>query len=212
VREKRKKASCENKMSKLILPSPVVLASQSFDVDTSGVGPGGASIATGGTLSPLRFLVPANSTIKDSSIDVDILVTSSAVGVAFTLAPQLVFTDPDGLTDAVTYVMQPLSITPSSAQLMQYKLTIAFAQGAATLPNDLKPVLYYRAIGGQIDGSGAYNIDTGSYATGNSPTLTNTNRPRAITIQLVRVGGTSVTNVRYIRAVGYNLNMDNSTL
>lgn len=196
----------------MILPSPVVLASQSWDVDTSGVGPAGATLNTTGTVSPLRFLIPANATVKDSSIDFDILVTSSALGAAYTLAPQLVFTDPDGVTANVNYVMQPLTITPTTAQIVQYKLTIAFAKGAATEPNNLKPLLYYRAIGGQIDGGGAYNLDTGSYATGNSPTLANTDRPRAITVQLARVGGTSVMNVRYIRAVGYNLNMDNWTI
>jgi hypothetical protein len=199
-------------MSKLILPSPVVLASQSFDVNTSGVGPAGATLDTNGTASPLRFLVPANSTIKDSSIDVDIVMTSSAVAGNYTLAPQLVFTDADGLTDAITYVLPALTVNPTTAQVILYKLTIAFAQGAALLPNDLKPIVYYRGNSSTVDGASVASIETGSYATTNSPTLLNTNRARAITVQLVRTGGTSVTNVRSVRAVGYNLNMDNSTL
>lgn len=200
-------------MSKLILPSPVVLASKSWDVDDTGVGPAGATLNAAGTVSPLRFLVPANSTVKDSSIDIEILVTSSALAGNYTLQPKLVFTDPDGVGNAINYVMQAMTITPTAAQVAKFSMTIAFAKGASGAVDELKPVLYSRGVSSTNDGASVTSLDTGSYATGNSPTLTDTTMARAITVQLVRAGaGTSVMNVRYIRAVGYNLNINNWTI
>lgn len=202
-------------MSKLILPSPVVLASKSWDVDDTGVGPAGATLDTAGTISPLRFLVPANSTVKDSSIDIEILVTSSLLAGNYTLQPKLIFTDPDGVSNAINYVMQAMTITPATELVTQLFMTIAFAKGASGAVDELKPLLYMRGVSSTNDGTGAAvtSLNTGSYATSNSPTLTDTTMARAITVQFVRAGaGASVMNVRYIRAIGYNLNMDNWTI
>ena len=200
-------------MSKLILPSPVVLASKSWDVNDAGVGPVGATLNAAATISPLRFLVPANSTVKDSSIDIEILVTSSAVVGNYSLQPKLVFTDPDGVGNPINYVMQAMTITPSTEQVIQLFMTIAFAKGASGAVDDLKPVLYMRGVSSTNDGPNTVSLNTGSYATNNSPSLTDTTMARAITEQFVRAGGgTSVMNVRYIRAIGYNLNINNWTI
>jgi hypothetical protein len=199
-------------MSKLILPSPVILASQSFDVDTLGVGV--ATLDAAGTCTALRFMVPAYATTKDSSIDIELSITSAALAGNYTLTPQLVFTDPDGLSNNTNYVFtQTLTVDPTFAQIINFNIKVFFAKGAATAPAAYRPVLHYRGTTCSVDSTSTATVDTGSYNTTNSPAMTRMNHPRALTVQLIRAGaGTSRMNVRFVRAVGYNLNMDNSTL
>jgi len=201
-------------MSKLILPSPVILASESFDVDTSGIGPAGATANGAATISPLRFLIPAYATTKDSSIDIELAVTSAALAGNYTLTPQLVFTDPDGVTNATNYVFaQTLTVDPTNAQIINFKIKMFFAKGASGAPTEYRPVLHYRGATCSVDSTSTATVDTGSYNTGNSPAMTRMDYPRALTVQLIRAGaGTSRMNVRFVRAVGYNLNMDNWTV
>jgi hypothetical protein len=200
-------------MSKLILPSPVILASESFDVDTSGIGPAGATANGAATLSPLRFLIPAYATTKDSSIDIELAVTSAALAGNYTLSPQLVFTDPDGVSNNTNYLFQGMTIDPTTAQIARFSIKIFFAKGASGAPGEYRPVMHYRGISCTVDGSGVTNLDTASYNTSNSPAMTRMDYPRALTVQLIRAGaGTSRMNVRFVRAVGYNLNMDNWTV
>jgi len=202
-------------MSKLILPSPVVLASQSWDVNTSGVGPTGATLNTDGTLSPLRFLIPTYSVVKDSSIDIEIFASSTLSANTYTLQPKLIFTDPEGTLNSVTYTLAAMTVdTATAAQAIRFSIQVAFTKGASGAPTALKPFVHSQGISADVDGGVRTNLETATYATGSSPSLTFFNRSRALTVQLVRVGATNASrmNVNYIRAVGYNLNLDNATL
>jgi hypothetical protein len=203
-------------MSKLILPSPVILASQSYDVNTSGVGPTGATLNAAGTLSPLRFLIPTYSVVKDSSMDIEIFASSTQSANTYTLQPKLIFTEPEGTLNAVTYTLAAMTVDTSlAAQAIRFSIKVAFTKGASGAPTALKPFVHSRGISADVDGGVRTNLETATYATAiNSPSLTFFNRPRALTVQLVRVGATnaSVMNVNYIRAVGYNLNLDNATI
>jgi hypothetical protein len=199
-------------MSKLILPSPVILASESFDVDTLGVGV--ATLDAAGTLTALRFMVPAYATTKDSSIDIELSITSAALAGNYTLAPRLIFTDPDGVTNGTNYVFtQTLTVDPTNAQIINFNIKVFFAKGAATASADYRPILHYRGTTCSVDSTSTATVDTGSYNTSNSPAMTRMDYPRALTVQLIRAGaGASRMNVRFVRAVGYNLNMDNWTV
>jgi hypothetical protein len=204
-------------MSKLILPSPVILASQSFDVNGSGVGPAGlATLSAAGTIEPLRFLIPTYSVVKDSSMDIEIFASSTqTVAANYTLQPKLIFSEPDfGALNRVTYTLATMEVnTNSAAQLIRFSIKVAFTKGANGDAAALKPYAHSVGTSADVDGGVRTNFETGTYATGSSPSLTFFNRPRALTVQLVRVGvNTSVMNVNYIRAVGYNLNLDNATI
>ena len=204
-------------MSKLILPSPVVLASQSFDVNTSGVGPTGATLNGEATISPLRFLIPTYSVVKDSSIDIEIFASSTLSANTYTLQPKLIFSEPEGTLNTVTYTLATMSVdTATAAQLIRFSIKVAFTKGASGAPTALKPYLHSRGTSADLDGGVRTSLETATYASGagTSDSLTFFNRPRALTVQLVRVGATNSSrmNVNYIRAVGYNLNMDNWTI
>jgi hypothetical protein len=204
-------------MSKLILPSPVILASQSFDVNSSGVGPAGlATLSTDGTIEPLRFLIPTYSVVKDSSIDIEIFASSTLSANTYTLQPKLIFSEPDfGALNRVTYTLATLPVNTVAAQLIRFSIKVAFTKGANGDAAALKPYVHSVGTSADVDGGVRTNFETGTYAAaGTSPSLTFFSRPRALTVQLVRVGATnaSVMNVNYIRAVGYNLNLDNATI
>jgi hypothetical protein len=199
-------------MSQSILPNPVILASKSFEVDTSGVGPAGTALNAAGTVSPLRFLIPALAVTRDSSIDVEVVLESSAVAGNYTLAPALIFTDPNGLSNNVSYAFQAMTVTPTTAQVTRFSLSMFFAKGVSGAPAEYRPVIHYRGISCTVDAGGVTNLDTGSFGTSNSPAMLRMDLPRTVTVQVVRAGaGTSQMNVRYVRAVGYGFNMNNWT-
>jgi hypothetical protein len=205
-------------MSKLILPSPVILASESFDVNASGEAPVGATATGNAVMSPLRFLIPAYATTKDSSIDIDLMCTSTLdPAVTFSLAPQLVFTNPDGVGDANNYIFatMPVNVTVA-AQITHFSIKIFFARGITGAANAYRPVTFYRGVSCDTNGGGRTSLDTGSWGVTESPAMTRMDYPRAVTVQLIRTAtagaGTSRTNIRAVRAVGYNLNMDNWTV
>jgi hypothetical protein len=159
-------------------------------------------------------MVPAYATTKDSSIDIELSITSAALAGNYTLTPQLVFTDPDGVSNNTNYLFaQTLTIDPTFAQIINFKIKMFFAKGASGAPADYRPVLHCRGATSSVDLASTATVDTGSYNTTNSPAMTRMDYPRALTVQLIRAGaGTSRMNVRFVRAVGYNLNMDNWTV
>lgn len=209
-------------MSKLILPSPVVLASQSFDVDNAGATPAGTTMTGSAVspeaISPLRFLIPANATTQDSSIDVEIVCTSigTTSGTTYTLSPVLVFTDPDGVSNNVNYTAQAVTVQTATItdQIVRMSVKLYFARGRAGGPNEFRPLLITDSKTFQIGGGEISHLDTADFNTVNTPAMTRMDIPRAVTVQLLRSAGniTHRTNVRFIRAVGYNLNMDNWTI
>jgi len=209
-------------MSKLILPSPVVLASQSFDVDNAGATPAGTTLVGDGAnptaISPLRFLIPAYATTQDSSIDVEIVCTSigTASATTYSLSPVLVFTDPDGVSNNVNYTAQAVTVQTATItdQIVRMSVKLYFARGRTGGPNEFRPLLITDSKTFQIGGGEISHLDTADFNTVNAPAMTRMDIPRAITVQLARSAGnvTHRTNVRSIRVVGYNLNMDNSTL
>lgn len=201
-------------MSQLILPAPVVLVSQSFDVDASGVG---AITSTGdGTMNTVSPLIPARSLVKDCSLNVEVMAFADAAASGnMTLQMNLVFTDVDGLSNAVNLTSQVLvcqAANPNPSQVVSMRMSVHFGQGATGAAGALHGIGLYEAVSTDNAGGARTSITSGTWNDGGlfSPML-RTNLDRRLNVQVLRTvsGASNRLNIRAVRVIGYGLNMQN---
>lgn len=205
-------------MSKLILPTPVVLAMQTFDCDTSGATIAGTTLTADGIISPVSFYLPPFSVVKNAALEFEILATASQIASGtFKIQVQLAFTDMDGTSNAATVVLPATASAMSvnaatNAQIIGITGTLVFAQGVGGAPTELRPIATVDMWSSNVDGTSTATLNTGSWGTAQTPAMVRTNLDRRCTIQINRTStgvGASRLNIRAVKVVGIGLNMNN---
>jgi hypothetical protein len=179
-------------MGQLIIPSGLVLACQSQDMLGDGNLTNSAYQATGTpiTLTCASAKLPAYSAINDASMEFEaVLEQASGTGTAAMLM-QIVFSDLDGSTNAVTIQNQTgFAPTTASAQVIRLSCRIVMCRGVNGNGDEVQPIATFQCQSFGVNGVASATQNSTRQLAANAG-LANLHRDQRVQLNVNRTGVT----------------------
>lgn len=180
-------------MGQLIIPSGLVLACSSQDMLGDGNLTNTAYQASGDpvTLTCASAKLPAYSAINDASLEFEaVLEQATGTGTAAMLM-QIVFSDLDGVTNAVTIQNQSgFAPTVASAQVIRLYCRMVMCRGVNGNGDEVQPIAIFQCQSFGVNGVASATQNSTRQLPANSG-LTRLNRDQLVQLKVNRTGVTN---------------------
>lgn len=200
-------------MSQLILPTPIVLAGSSYDVN----GGTGALIYSAyettsatGTLTCATAKLPAFSVINDAVVELNALLhiasgSNSAITIAATIS------DMDGTSNAVSITSPSHTVDSSAAaRIVEVQMKVVMARGKNGEGDSVFPLATGTLACYAVNGAETTANRTSFANWLTASALSRFHLDQRIVLKVTRSSGTSLMQLRHGRILGYNLNTTNA--